>query len=163
MSSVISKLPPMTPGGSGVREGSELMRTVHLRGDYQADVPLLLPSYTRLVLNGSITAVADTLRWTKESGGPPQQSASLLTAKGATMVSVEGGSWSCAGWNSTAEGGNTTSVTAIFFDSTSFSFIRNLRITRCGMYSGATTRPALASGARPTRAATSAWRGAPRT
>eukprot|EP01048_Picozoa_sp_COSAG05_P015990 COSAG05_NODE_2000_length_3723_cov_3.494757_2_plen_168_part_00 len=32
--------------------------------------------------------------------------------------------------------GNTSTVTAIYFDNTSFSFIRNLNVTSCGQYSG---------------------------
>ncbi len=32
--------------------------------------------------------------------------------------------------------GNTSTVTAIYFDNTSYSFIRNLKITSCGQYSG---------------------------
>ncbi len=62
--------------------------------------------------------------------------AAIVSAKGAQMVSVEGGSWSCAGWNSSASHGNTSDATAIYFDETSFSFIRNLTIRACGMYSG---------------------------
>ena len=44
MSSVISKLPPVSPPDSGVRDGDKLMRTVRLSGDYQSDVPLIIPS-----------------------------------------------------------------------------------------------------------------------
>ena len=44
--------------------------------------------------------------------------------------------WTCKNWNSSAAHGNTTTVTAIYFEDTSFSFIRNLKITACGMYSG---------------------------
>ena len=42
MASIISKLPPVTPPKDGVRDGGKLMRTVHLSGDYQGDVPLIL-------------------------------------------------------------------------------------------------------------------------
>jgi hypothetical protein len=56
----------------------------------------------------------------------------MVSAKGAQMVSVEGGTWSCAGWNSSSAQGNTTDVAAIFFELTSFSFIRNMKITSCG-------------------------------
>ena len=136
MASIISKLPPVTANSSGVRDGKQLMRTVRLSGDYQADVPLLLPSFTRLVLDGTITAVPYKLSWTPGSAGSPNMTAAIVSAKGAQMVSVEGGSWSCAGWNSSASQGNSTDVTAIYFDETSFSFIRNLRVSRCGMYAG---------------------------
>ena len=136
MASIISKLPPVTANSSGVRDGEQLMRTVRLSGDYQADVPLLLPSFTRLVLDGTITAVPYKLSWTPGSAGSPNMTAAIVSAKGAQMVSVEGGSWSCAGWNSSASHGNTSDATAIYFDETSFSFIRNLKITACGMYSG---------------------------
>jgi hypothetical protein len=34
-----------------------MMRTVRLSGAYQADVPIILPSYTRLILDGSIDAL----------------------------------------------------------------------------------------------------------
>ena len=47
-----------------------------------------------------------------------------------------GGSWSCARWNSSVVSGNTSDVTAIFFSNASFSFMRNLNVTSCGMYSG---------------------------
>ena len=136
MASIISKLPPVTTNSSGVRDARQLMRTVRLSGDYQADVPLLLPSFTRLVLDGTITAVPYKLSWTPGSAGDPNTTAAIVSAKGAQMVSVEGGSWSCAGWNSSASQGNATDVTAIYFDDTSFSFIRNLTISHCGMYSG---------------------------
>jgi len=100
------------------------------------------------------------VRRTNESAGPQQNTAAMVSAKHAEMVSVEGGSWSCARWNSSAATTNTTSVgkmriagfnlrarvslswqaslvsAAIYFDSTSFSFIRNLRIRSCGQYSG---------------------------
>eukprot|EP01043_Picozoa_sp_COSAG02_P033419 COSAG02_NODE_2279_length_9234_cov_37.573071_7_plen_647_part_00 len=137
MDSIISKLPPVTPPpNSGLRDGKQLMRTVHLTGAYQADVPLILPSYTRLVLDGSIDALPYKLSWTPGSAGAPNQTASMVSVKGGKMVSVEGGQWSCARWNSSAAKGNTSDVTAIFFDSTSFSFIRNLQIRACGGYSG---------------------------
>ena len=136
MASVIAKLPQVTPPKSGVRDGDTLMRTVRLSGAYQADVPLILPSYTRLILDGSMDALPYQLSWTAGSAGAPNQTASMVSVKGAQMVSVEGGSWSCAGWNSSAAQGNTTDVAAIYFDSTSFSFIRNLIIRRCGGYSG---------------------------
>jgi hypothetical protein len=133
--SIIDQLPPVTPPTTGVRSG-ELMRTVRLSGSYQADAPLILPSYTRLVLDGSIDALPYKLGWTNESAGPANQTASMVSVKDAQMVSVEGGTWSCASWNSSAAQGNTTTVTAIYFDSTSFSFIRNLKISSCGGYSG---------------------------
>jgi hypothetical protein len=136
MDSIISKLPPVHPNSSGVR-GDSLMRTVRLSGDYQADVPLILPSFTRLVLDGSIAAVPYKLSWMPGSAGPPNMTASLVSATNASMVSVEGGHWSCAQWNSSSAQGNTTDVTAVFFDHTSFSFIRNLNITLCGGFSGA--------------------------
>ena len=110
MSSLISKLPPVTPPKSGVRDGARLMRTVRLSGDYQGDVSLILPSYTRLVLEGSISALPYQLAWTEESAGAPNQTASLVSVKNAQMVSVEGGRWTCAGWNSSATQGNTTTV-----------------------------------------------------
>jgi parallel beta-helix repeat protein len=135
MSSIISKLPVVTPPKDGVRDDS-LMRTVRLSGDYKGDEPLILPSFTRLVLNGSMTALPYALSWTKGSAGDPNETASLVSVKDAVMVSVEGGSWTCADWNSTAAKGNTSTVTAIFFDNTSYSFIRNLNITSCGQYSG---------------------------
>eukprot|EP01052_Picozoa_sp_SAG31_P010918 SAG31_NODE_607_length_13606_cov_11.366699_14_plen_390_part_00 len=133
--SIISKLPPVTPPTTGVRSG-KLMRTVHLSGAYQADVPLILPSYTRLILDGSMDALPYKLGWTAGSAGQPNQTAAMVSVKGAQMVSVEGGSWSCARWNSSTAQGNTTDVAAIYFDSTSFSFIRNLKIRSCGGYSG---------------------------
>jgi hypothetical protein len=112
------------------------MRTVRLSGAYHADVPLILPSYTRLILEGTIDALPYKLGWAPGSAGAPNQTASIVSVSGARMVSVEGGEWSCAGWNSSAAQGNTTDVTAIYFDSTSFSFIRNLKIRSCGGYSG---------------------------
>lgn len=136
MRTLISKLPPVPPPPDGVRDGDKLMRTVRLTGDYQADAPLILPSYTRLVLNGTITAQPYKLQWTAGSAGQPNQTASIVSVKNGQMVSIEGGQWSCAGWNSSATRGNTTTVTAIYFDSTSFSFIRNLKIRACGQYSG---------------------------
>ena len=63
MASIISKLPPLTPPASGVRDGDTLMRTVRLTGAYKADVPLILPSYTRLVLNGTMDALPYRLGW----------------------------------------------------------------------------------------------------
>ena len=60
----------------------------------------------------------------------------MVSVKGQQMVSIEGGQWTCKNWNSSAAHGNTTTVTAIYFEDTSFSFIRNLKITACGMYSG---------------------------
>ena len=57
MASIIAKLPAVTPPKSGVREGDRLMRIVRLSGAYQADVPIILPSYTRLILDGSIDAL----------------------------------------------------------------------------------------------------------
>eukprot|EP01048_Picozoa_sp_COSAG05_P015989 COSAG05_NODE_2000_length_3723_cov_3.494757_1_plen_167_part_00 len=99
MSSIISKLPPVTPPKDGVR-GDTLMRTVRLSGDYQGDAPLILPSYTRVVLEGSIAALPYALGWTEGSAGDPNETASLVSAKDAVMVSIEGGSWTCADWNS---------------------------------------------------------------
>lgn len=87
MRTIISKLPPITPPTTGVRDGGKLMRTVHLQGHYMGDVPLVLPSYTRLVLNGTMSALPYTLRWTKDSAGAPNQTASLVTVKDAEMVS----------------------------------------------------------------------------
>lgn len=100
MRSTISKLPPVTPPNDGVRDDS-LMRTVQLTGHYKGDEPLILPSYTRLVLDGSITALPHALSWRKGSAGDPNETASLVSVKDAVMVSVEGGSWTCADWNST--------------------------------------------------------------
>jgi hypothetical protein len=136
MASIISKLPVLPPPKPGVRSGERLMRTVRLSGAYHADVPLILPSYTRLILEGTIDALPYKLGWAPGSAGAPNQTASIVSVSGARMVSVEGGEWSCAGWNSSAAQGNTTDVTAIYFDSTSFSFIRNLKIRSCGGYSG---------------------------
>lgn len=110
MATIVDKLPPVSPPASGVRDGNRLMRTIRLSGNYRGDVPLVLPSYTRLVLEGSISALPYRLRWTAASAGAPQQTAALVSAKGAVMVSVEGGSWTCAGWNSSAADGNTTTV-----------------------------------------------------
>ena len=62
MASIISKLPPLTPP-AGVRDGDALMRTVRLTGAYEADVPLILPSYTRLVLDGTMDALPYRLGW----------------------------------------------------------------------------------------------------
>ena len=76
------------------------------------------------------------LRWTNTSAGSPNETAAMVSVKGQQMVSIEGGSWTCKNWNSSAAHGNTTTVTAIYFEDTSFSFIRNLKITACGMYSG---------------------------
>ena len=50
---VISKLPPVTPPHDGVRDGSKLMRTVHLIGDYQV-LPLC-------ALSLSLCSLSDTL------------------------------------------------------------------------------------------------------
>jgi parallel beta-helix repeat protein len=137
MDSIISKLPPVKPPlHSGLRDGNRLMHTVRLSGAYQADVPLILPSYTRLILDGSMEALPYKLGWTPGSAGAPNQTASMVSVKDGKMVSVEGGTWSCARWNSSAAQGNTSDVAAIFFDSTSFSFIRNLQIRACGGYSG---------------------------
>eukprot|EP01043_Picozoa_sp_COSAG02_P053915 COSAG02_NODE_6025_length_3866_cov_3.783913_3_plen_163_part_00 len=101
MSSIISKLPPVTPPNDGVR-GDTLMRTVRLTGDYQGDETIILPSFTRLVLDGSITALPYSLSWIEGSAGEPNETASLVSVKNGVMVSVEGGSWTCAEWNSTA-------------------------------------------------------------
>lgn len=136
MASIISRLPPVTPPTSGVRDGDELMRTVRLSGAYLADVPIVLPSYTRLVLDGTMDALPYKLGWTNASAGPVQNTAAMVSAKNVVMVSVEGGVWSCAKWNSSATTTNTTTVAAIYFDSTSYSFIRNLKISSCGQYSG---------------------------
>ena len=46
-----------------MRDGDTLMRTVRLTGAYKADVPLILPSYTRLVLNGTMDALPYRLGW----------------------------------------------------------------------------------------------------
>ena len=62
MASIISKLPPLTPP-AGVRDGDALMRTVRLTGAYEADVPLILPSYTRLVVDGTMDALPYRLGW----------------------------------------------------------------------------------------------------
>ena len=145
MSSIISKLPPVTPPKDGVR-GDSLMRTVRLTGAYRGDVPMILPSFTRLVLNGSITALPYALGWTEGSAGEPNETASLVSVKDGVMVSVEGGSWTCADWNSTAAEGNTSTVTAIYFDNTSYSFIRNLNVTSCGQYSGGETSASIGIG-----------------
>jgi hypothetical protein len=59
------------------------MRTVRLSGSYQADAPLILPSYTRLVLDGSIDALPYKLGWTNESAGPANQTASMVSVKDA--------------------------------------------------------------------------------
>ena len=93
------------------------------------------------MLDGSITALPSDrpgpgLRWTNTSAGSPNETASMVSVKGQQMVSIEGGRWTCKNWNSSAAHGNTTTVTAIYFEDTSFSFIRNLKITSCGMYSG---------------------------
>ena len=112
------------------------MRTVRLSGTYQSDVPLILPSYTRLILDGSIYALPYKLGWTPGSAGEPNMTAAMVSVSDAVMVSVEGGSWSCAKWNASVAQGNTSDVTAIYFESTSFSFIRNLNIRGCGGYAG---------------------------
>eukprot|EP01051_Picozoa_sp_SAG22_P028099 SAG22_NODE_9749_length_572_cov_0.619450_1_plen_112_part_01 len=57
MASIVSKLPPVSPPTNGVRYGDKLMRTVRLSGDYRSDVPIILPSFTRLVLDGSMRAL----------------------------------------------------------------------------------------------------------
>ena len=101
MSSIISKLPAVTPKKDGVRDDT-LMRTVRLTGDYRGDEPMILPSYTRLVLEGSITALPYSLSWTEGSAGDPNETASLVSVKNGVMVSVEGGTWTCVDWNSTA-------------------------------------------------------------
>ena len=101
MSSIISKLPPLTLPKDGVRDDM-LMRTVRLTGDYQGDETIILPSFTRLVLNGSIAALPYALSWTEGSAGVPNETAALVSVKNGVMVSVEGGSWTCAEWNSTA-------------------------------------------------------------
>jgi len=137
MASIISKLPPVKPPTAGaVRDGDTMMRTVRLSGAYEADVPIILPSFTRLVLEGSMDALPYRLGWTAASAGPTQNTAAMVSVKNAQMVSVEGGTWSCARWNSSAATTNTTTVAAIYFDSTSYSFIRNLNISGCGQYSG---------------------------
>ena len=62
MATIISKL-PVTPPAAGVRPGS-LMHTVRLSGAYQADIPIILPSYTRLV---TMDALPYKLCWTAQS------------------------------------------------------------------------------------------------
>ena len=100
MRSIISKLPPVTQPRQGVRD-DVLMRTVRLTGDYQADETIILPSFTRLVLDGSIAALPYALSWIEGSAGEPNETAALVSVKNGVMVSVEGGSWTCAEWNST--------------------------------------------------------------
>ena len=105
MASIISKLPPVSPPTDGVRDGDKLMRTVRLSGAYQSDVPIILPSFTRLVLDGSMEALPSDkpgqpgLHWTLDSAGSANETASMVSVKGGQMVSIEGGSWSCANWN----------------------------------------------------------------
>ena len=101
MSSIISKLPPVTPPKDGVRDDT-MMRTVRLTGDYQGDETIILPSFTRLVLDGSITALPYSLSWIEGSAGDPNETAALVSVKNGVMVSIEGGTWTCAEWNSTA-------------------------------------------------------------
>ena len=49
--------------------------------DYQADVPLILPSYTRLILDGSMDALPYKLGWTAGSAGAPNQTASMVSVR----------------------------------------------------------------------------------
>ena len=89
MASIIAKLPPVTPPKSGVRDDT-LMRTVRLSGAYKSDVPLILPSYTRLILDGSMDALPYKLGWTVGSAGEPNMTAAMVSVQDAQMVSVEG-------------------------------------------------------------------------
>jgi hypothetical protein len=86
MSSIIHKLPPLPPQGRPLINGTALMRTVHLDGAYQADVALVLPSFTRIVLSEGST-VTPTLAL----GGEPEfprgnMATALVLASGQRMV-----------------------------------------------------------------------------
>ena len=55
MRDVISKLPPVTPPHDGVRDGSKLMRTVYLIGDYQVlPTVLSLPGVALCALSHTV-------------------------------------------------------------------------------------------------------------
>ena len=54
MREIVRKLPPAPEPTGPIRNATLLMRTINLAGDYLADVPIVLPSYTRLVLNGTM-------------------------------------------------------------------------------------------------------------
>ena len=148
MADIIDKLPyiPRPPGH--VINGTKLMRRVHLSGDYKADVPLVLPSYVTVFLDGSITP---TMKLAATQSMPQGNlMAALVLGYKADMLGIEGeGSGAlldCSGWNSTNSTTNTSSLTGIWFESVLGAFVRNLAIRNCGMGAPAGPRPMYASG-----------------
>jgi hypothetical protein len=95
MASVISKLPPLEPTGP-VKNATKLVRTVKLSGHYTADVVLRLPSYTRLQLDGSLTATPD-LNAGEDTNVQGYLGTGMVYATG-EMIGVEGGVFNCSGW-----------------------------------------------------------------
>ena len=148
MAEIIDKLPPVPKPTSPLINGTLLMRDVHLSGDYQADTTLILPSYTTVHLEGSITPTL------KLSGGDnlPQGNlvAALVLSYKADMVGVEasgtGALFDCSGWNSTNSTTNTSSLAGIWFQSVLGAWVRNVVVRNCGMGVPAGPRPMYQTG-----------------
>lgn len=144
MRDVISKLPPTPKPEGPIHNGTQLMRSVRLHGDYFADVPIVLPSYTRLVLEGSMKP---TLSLGCSTTKMPQDNLCTAMILGTgEMIGVEGGSFSCTGWTSTNRSTNTSTVTAIWFYNVLGGWIRSLTVKDCGMSAPAGPRPGYVSG-----------------
>jgi parallel beta-helix repeat protein len=120
---------------------------VRLIGDYIADVPLKLPSYTRLVLEGSLVA-ASMLNADSDTGIQGQLGTGMIYANDAAMVGVEGGRYDCTGWksNRSMPRNGTSTLAGIVFNSVLGGWMRNVSISRCGCGSSGGPRPGYVSG-----------------
>ena len=141
MASVLSKLPPLHPSGP-IYNATQLVRTVKLSGHYQADVVLPLPSYTRLVLDGTLTATA-SLNAGEETNIEGYLGTGMVFATGA-MIGVEGGVFNCSGWDpSTSLPHNgTTTLAGILFNDVTGGWITGAEVANCGCSSKAGPRGA---------------------
>ena len=141
VASVLSKLPPLHPSGP-IYNATQLVRTVKLSGHYQADVVLPLPSYTRLVLDGTLTATA-SLNAGEETNIEGYLGTGMVFATGA-MIGVEGGVFNCSGWDpSTSLPHNgTTTLAGILFNDVTGGWITGAEVANCGCSSKAGPRGA---------------------
>jgi parallel beta-helix repeat protein len=151
MRDIVGKLPVAPAPGGPVKNGTALVRTVHLSGDYHADVVLKLPPYTRLVLNGSLRATpglnAANGAGTDGRTGFGQLGTGMVYGSG-DMIGVEGGYFDCSGWNSSQTDPNngTSTLAGILFNDVFGGWIRGSTLTNCGCSSSGGTRPGYVSG-----------------
>jgi len=89
---LLSRLPAVGPI-PGLDANASTMRTLTLNGDYDADVPLQLPSRLHLRLNGTVTGGALPANYSDNCSSG--RCSLILVGKGISFVSVTGGRFTC--------------------------------------------------------------------